>query len=81
MPRPPVPLFIVRTHSSQLNVVSFSRSNAHLYSGDSTGLVTATSTLSRRAVSSWQAHEDGVLGIEEWEGVGIITSVFFLVAT
>lgn len=66
-PPPPSPLHILRTHTSQVNVIYFSEDNERLYSADATGTVVITSTRSLRPTAVWQAHTDGVLGIQEWE--------------
>lgn len=69
----PTPHFILRHHSAQINALTFSPSNHLLYSGDADGIVAVTDTKSRRALAVWKAHEDGVLGVEEWPGVGFLT--------
>lgn len=64
-----------------MNALAFSANNERLYSGDASGLVTITNTRSLRAIATWNAHTDGLLGIEEWaskhEGnpITFITSV------
>lgn len=72
IPPPPTPNHILRGHSASLTALSFSDDNERLYSGDVSGLVVVTSTSSLRAIASWKAHTDGLLGIEEW-GNRIIT--------
>ena len=57
-----------------MNVVCFSDDNERIYSGDAEGTVVVTSTRSLRAIATWKAHTDGLLGIQEWEDQ-IITSV------
>lgn len=75
-PPPPTPKHLIRSHTSQVNVVCFSGDNERIYSGDFDGTVVATSTRSLRAIASWKAHADGLLGIQEWaEQEQIITSV------
>lgn len=74
IPPPPTPNHILRGHSASLTALSFSDDNERLYSGDVSGLVVVTSTSSLRAIASWKAHTDGLLGIEEW-GNRIITYV------
>ncbi|KAG8877342.1 ASTRA complex subunit [Tulasnella sp. 331] len=73
-PPPPSPIRLLRSHSAQVNVICFSSaeegdtpSNERLYTGDADGLVVVTSTRSFRALASWKAHNEGVLGIEEWQ--------------
>lgn len=56
----------------------FSDDNERLYSGDAEGNVVVTSTRTLRPVALWKAHEDSVLGVQEWEG-GILTSVSWLI--
>ncbi|KAF8577783.1 WD40 repeat-like protein [Ramaria rubella] len=63
---PPSPVHILRGHGTQINALFFSVDNERLYSGDSAGQVIATSTRSLRPFTSWRAHSDGILGIEEW---------------
>lgn len=46
---------------------------ALLCSGDADGWVAITDLQSRRALCIWQAHTDGVLGIEQWDGSKLIT--------
>jgi ASTRA-associated protein 1 len=72
---PPSPAHILRGHEAQLNTLSFSTDNQRLYSGDSSGQVTITSTHSLRPLASWEAHTDGILGIQEWNDDNIITFV------
>lgn len=81
---PSVPLFVLRHHSAQINALCFvlpaapgpSRlGRSLLCSGDADGWVAITDLKSRRALCIWRAHEDGVLGIEEWEGDKVITYV------
>lgn len=76
-PPPPTPSHILRTHSVSLTTLSFSDDNERLYSGDASGLVVVTSTASLRAISSWKAHTDGVLGVEEWHN-RIVTYVLLM---
>ncbi|KIM84143.1 hypothetical protein PILCRDRAFT_818460 [Piloderma croceum F 1598] len=71
-PLPPSPSHILRSHSAQLSALSISDDNERLYSGDVSGLVVITSTRSLRAIASWKAHTNGLLGVEEWIN-GIIT--------
>lgn len=70
----PVPSHILRVHTGLINTVSFSIDNERIYSGDSSGLVVITSTRTMRSISSWIAHKDGLLGVQEWEQI-IITFV------
>ncbi|EGN98932.1 hypothetical protein SERLA73DRAFT_168506 [Serpula lacrymans var. lacrymans S7.3] len=67
LPPPPSPVHLLRSHFSPVNVLSFSNDNERLYSGDTSGLVVITSTRSLRAIASWKAHSDGLLGVEEWD--------------
>lgn len=73
-PPPPTPIHLLRAHTSSVTSLSFSDDNERLYSGDSSGLVIVTSTSSLRAIASWNAHTDSLLGVEEW-GDRIITYV------
>lgn len=72
MPQAPAPKHILRSHSTQVNTIYFSRDNQRLYSGDLSGHVIATSTETLRIIMSWKAHIDSILGLEEW-GDSIIT--------
>jgi hypothetical protein len=71
-PLPPSPSHLLRSHSTQLSALAISDDNERLYSGDVSGLVVITSTRSLRAIASWKAHTNGLLGVEEWVN-GIIT--------
>ncbi|KII85233.1 hypothetical protein PLICRDRAFT_116623 [Plicaturopsis crispa FD-325 SS-3] len=64
-PPPPSPTHLLRSHSSPLSALSFSADNERIYSGDASGLVVITSTRTLRAMASWNAHTDSVLGVEE----------------
>ena len=44
----------------------FSEDSERLYSSDVSGNVTVTSTRTLRSIASWKAHEDAILGVEEW---------------
>ncbi|KAG8955637.1 ASTRA complex subunit [Tulasnella sp. 424] len=72
-PSPPPPIRILRSHAAQINAVSFSpldlegKTNERLYTGDADGLVVVTSTRTFRALASWKAHNNGLLGVQEWE--------------
>ncbi|KAJ3995642.1 WD-40 repeat-containing protein [Lentinula boryana] len=68
----PAPIHLLRSHTSSIAVVFISRDNERVYSGDASGHAVSTSTRTLRAIASWKAHEDGFLGIEEWENT-IIT--------
>lgn len=72
VPPPAAPAHLLRLHSHPINSLAFSEDNERLYSGDTSGCVVATSTRSLRAIAKWQAHTDGLLGIEEW-GDEVIT--------
>lgn len=62
----PAPAHIIRTHSASITAITFSTDNERLYSGDGSGRVIVTSTRSLRPLASWNAHTDGILGVEEW---------------
>ncbi|KAF9453422.1 WD-40 repeat-containing protein [Macrolepiota fuliginosa MF-IS2] len=72
VPPPAAPTHLLRLHSHSINVLAFSEDNDRLYSGDASGFVAVTSTRSLRAIAKWQAHSDGLLGLEEW-GDEVIT--------
>ncbi|SJL05305.1 uncharacterized protein ARMOST_08671 [Armillaria ostoyae] len=74
-PSPP-PRYILRSHSSPVTTAFISPDNERIYSGDGSGLVVSTSTRTLRPISSWKAHNDGLLGVQEW-GTNIITYVAF----
>ncbi|KAJ3566141.1 hypothetical protein NP233_g7182 [Leucocoprinus birnbaumii] len=67
VPPPAAPSHLLRLHSHPINTLAFSPDNERIYSGDSSGLVVVTSSRSLRAISKWEAHSSGLLGIEEWE--------------
>ncbi|KAJ7170586.1 WD-40 repeat-containing protein [Mycena crocata] len=71
-PAPASPTHLLRTHSSDVSALFFSDDNERLYSGDASGRVVVTSTRSLRAIVSWLAHTDSILGVEEW-GSRIVT--------
>ncbi|KIJ51473.1 hypothetical protein M422DRAFT_74312 [Sphaerobolus stellatus SS14] len=73
MSPPPIPSHILRGHGAQVNSLAFSPDNERLYSGDASGHVIITLTRSLRPLASWQAHADGILGIEEWNDEFFIT--------
>ena len=62
------PSHLLRTHLAPINAVHFSGDNERLYSADADGHVVVTSTRSLRPIAQWKAHDDGILGIEEWDG-------------
>ncbi|KAF8440495.1 WD40-repeat-containing domain protein [Boletus edulis BED1] len=63
--RPPSPLHTLRIHQQPIFTVFISSDNERIYSGDGKGRVVITSTRSLRAIADWQAHKEGLLGIEE----------------
>ncbi|KAJ7127087.1 WD40-repeat-containing domain protein [Mycena epipterygia] len=71
-PAPAAPTHLLRSHSADVTALFFSDDNERLYSGDASGLVVVTSTRSLRAIVSWPAHTDGILGVQEW-GPRIVT--------
>ncbi|KAF8907375.1 WD40-repeat-containing domain protein [Gymnopilus junonius] len=66
-PPPPSPLHLLRSHSSPLSALALSDDNERVYSADASGKVVVTSTRSLRALASWIAHTDSILGVEEWD--------------
>ena len=73
-PDAPVPTHTLRTHAAPVNAVAFSSDNDRLYSGDGSGRVIVTSTRSLRPIAAWNAHTDGILGVQEWsEADSVIT--------
>lgn len=73
----PAPIHILRCHSTPINSIYLSHDNERLYSGDLAGQIVTTSTETLRTISSWRAHSDGILGIEEW-GYLVITYCSYL---
>ncbi|KAJ7593068.1 WD-40 repeat-containing protein, partial [Mycena floridula] len=69
---PPSPSHILRTQASPITSLSISADNERIYSGDASGVVVVTSSRSFRALTTWKAHTDGLLGLQEW-GNQIIT--------
>lgn len=63
---PPTPIHLLRPHSSRINTLWFSDDNERLYSGDTSGMVIITSTRTLRSIASWKAHNEGLLGVQEW---------------
>ncbi|KAK8858888.1 hypothetical protein IAR55_003119 [Kwoniella newhampshirensis] len=72
MPSPPTPFHLLRAHHAPLSALHFNPSNTLLYSGDQDGFISILDLRVRRVVAYWQAHQGGVLGVEEWEG-GLIS--------
>ncbi|KAG2343527.1 WD-40 repeat-containing protein [Suillus weaverae] len=68
----PSPTHLLRSHSNAVSTLFISTDNERLYSGDGAGQVVITSTRSLRPLTSWKAHTDSLLGVEEW-GSQIIT--------
>ncbi|KAF7312232.1 WD40 repeat-containing protein [Mycena indigotica] len=67
MADPPTYDHLLRSHSTDVTALFFSSDNERLYSGDASGRVVVTSTRSLRPITSWPAHTDSILGIEEWK--------------
>ncbi|KAF8551384.1 WD40 repeat-like protein [Imleria badia] len=65
MATPPSPLHTLRIHQQPVLTVFISSDNERIYSGDGKGRVVITSTRSLRAIADWEAHKEGLLGIEE----------------
>ncbi|EPQ52637.1 WD-40 repeat-containing protein [Gloeophyllum trabeum ATCC 11539] len=63
----PNPSHRLRSHASPVHVACFSEDNKRIYTGDGSGWVMITSTRTLRALASWKAHADSLLGIQEWE--------------
>ncbi|TCD65141.1 hypothetical protein EIP91_003034 [Steccherinum ochraceum] len=57
---------ILRIHTTVVTSLFFSLDNERLYTGDASGVVSIAATRSFRPLAKWKAHEDGVLGAEEW---------------
>ncbi|EEB89826.1 hypothetical protein MPER_12041, partial [Moniliophthora perniciosa FA553] len=68
----PSPIHLLRAHSAAVSALHISEDNERIYSGDASGFVVCTSTRTLRAITSWKAHTDGLLGVEE-SGNNIIT--------
>lgn len=68
MPAAPAPFHLLRTHSAPLSALHINPSNSLLYTGDQDGYVGITDLSTRRVVRFWQAHQGGVLSLEEWDG-------------
>jgi ASTRA-associated protein 1 len=78
MTLPPTPAHILRGHAHAISALWLSTDNLRLYSGDGSGRVMLTSTRTLRALATWQAHTDSILGLEEWGTTSqriLITSV------
>ncbi|KAL4252581.1 WD40-repeat-containing domain superfamily protein [Abortiporus biennis] len=65
----PSPSHLLRTHQAPVNALCFSDDNERLYSGDQSGTAIITSTRTLRPLASWRPHTDGILGIQEWNGM------------
>ena len=73
-PTPAAPTHILRAHRAAISALHVSPNNALVYSGDASGWVFVTSTRTLRTITSWQAHTDAILGLEEVGNV-LITCV------
>ena len=73
-PTPGAPTHILRAHRAAISALHISPNNALVYSGDASGWVFVTSTRTLRTITSWQAHTDAILGLEEVGNV-LITCV------
>ncbi len=76
MTPPPTPFHLLRCHQSPLSSLTFNPSNTLLYSADQAGYISITDLRTRRVISYWKAHADGVLGVQEWDD-RLIRSVHF----
>ncbi|KAF9061925.1 WD-40 repeat-containing protein [Rhodocollybia butyracea] len=65
-PMAPTPTHLLRFHTSSVGALFVSDDNERVYSGDASGHAVITLTRTLRAIASWKAHQDGLLGIEEW---------------
>ena len=74
-PPPPTPTHILRSHTSPISALCISPNNQRIYTGDASGTIVVTSTLTLRPIAKWGAHKEGILGVEEW-GQAIVTSVW-----
>lgn len=72
-PSPPLPLYVLRGHSAQINTVHFLRSNSRLLTGDADGWVIMWKISSRRPVAVWRPHENAILGMKDWGENRVIT--------
>ncbi|KAF8456956.1 WD40-repeat-containing domain protein [Terfezia claveryi] len=70
---PPLPLYVLRGHLAQINVVHFLRSNSRLLTGDAEGWVIMWKISSRRPLVVWRPHENAILGLREWGEDKVIT--------
>ncbi|WWC71086.1 uncharacterized protein I206_105039 [Kwoniella pini CBS 10737] len=68
MPSAPPPFHLLRSHHSPISSVYFNPSNTLLYSGDQDGCITILDLKVRRVIAYWKAHQNGILGLEEWQG-------------
>lgn len=63
---PPQPEYILRGHNAHITALRFSRSNTRLLTADADGWLIVWSLSTKRPVAVWKAHEQTVLGIEDW---------------
>jgi ASTRA-associated protein 1 len=68
MPDLPDPHHILRTHTHPLSHLYFSSNNTLLYSCDQEGYLSVTDLKTRRPLVTFKAHENGCLGLGEWNG-------------
>ncbi|GAA95693.1 hypothetical protein E5Q_02350 [Mixia osmundae IAM 14324] len=62
----PQPVFVLRSHASQVNCLQFSASGEELVSGDLKGHVALYDLASFRPTLLWKAHSDSVLQAQLW---------------
>ncbi|KAF8421658.1 WD40-repeat-containing domain protein [Tirmania nivea] len=70
---PPLPLYVLRGHLAQINVIHFLRSNSRLLTGDTEGWAIMWKISSRRPLAVWKPHENAIIGLSEWGEDRVIT--------
>lgn len=71
---PPEPSHILRFHTNPITSLAISEDNIRIYAGDAAGFVSISSPVTLRRSANWKAHDEGILGVQEWKDK-VITSV------
>lgn len=58
---PATPAYVLRGHAAPIHALNFFSQNAHLLSGDADGWMVVWSTVTKRPVAVWKAHEGAIL--------------------
>lgn len=70
---PATPTYVLRGHATPIHALHFYRQNLRLISGDADGWIVIWSTVSKRPVAVWKAHENAILGVGDWDEEKVVT--------